>query len=82
MDEKLGHYSGGEIAVNWKERGKALWKARHSTFALKNGWQPDFGFSGGSDSKESACNEGDLGSIPGLERSPGEEMAFHSSILA
>ena len=23
--------------------------------------------------KESACNAGDLGSIPGLERSPGEE---------
>ena len=29
------------------------------------------GFSGGSDSKESTCNEGDLGSIPGLGRSPG-----------
>ena len=27
---------------------------------------------GGSDSKESACNEGDLGSIPRSERSPGE----------
>ena len=30
------------------------------------------GFSDGSESKESACNEGDLGSIPGSERSPGE----------
>ena len=29
------------------------------------------GFPGGSDSKESACNPGDLGSISGLERSPG-----------
>ena len=29
------------------------------------------GFPGGSNCKESACNEGDLGSIPGLERSPG-----------
>ena len=28
------------------------------------------GFPGGSDSKESACNAGDLGSILGLERSP------------
>ena len=28
------------------------------------------GFSGGSDGKESACNAGDLGSIPGLGRSP------------
>ena len=29
-------------------------------------------FPGGSDGKESACNEGDLGSIPGLGRSPEE----------
>ena len=31
------------------------------------------GFPGGSDDKVSACNAGDLGSIPGLGRSPGEE---------
>ena len=30
------------------------------------------GFSGGSDSKESACGAGDQGSIPGSGRSPGE----------
>ena len=30
------------------------------------------GFPGGSDSKESACNVGNLGSIPGSRRSPGE----------
>ena len=30
------------------------------------------GFPGGAAGKESACNAGDLGSIPGLERSPGE----------
>ena len=30
------------------------------------------GFPGGSDSKESACSAGDLGSIPGSERSTGE----------
>ena len=30
------------------------------------------GFPGGSDGKESACNAGDPGSVPGLERSPGE----------
>ena len=30
------------------------------------------GFHGGSDGKESACSAGDLGSIPGLGRSPGE----------
>ena len=31
-----------------------------------------FDFPGGSDGKESACNVGGLGSIPGSERSPGE----------
>ena len=30
------------------------------------------GFPGGSDGKVSACNEGDPGSTPGSERSPGE----------
>ena len=30
------------------------------------------GFPNGSVGKESACNVGDLGSIPGLGRSPGE----------
>ena len=30
------------------------------------------GFPGGSDGIESACNAGDLGSIPGSGRSPGE----------
>ena len=40
------------------------------------------GFTGGSDGKESACNAGDLGSIPGLGRSLEKGMATHSSILA
>ena len=30
------------------------------------------GFPGGSDGKDSACNAGDLGSIPGSGRYPGE----------
>ena len=30
------------------------------------------GFPGGSDSKESACNAGELSSIPGSGKSPGE----------
>ena len=33
-------------------------------------------FPSGSDSKESTCNEGDLGSIPGLGRSPGEGNSY------
>jgi len=31
-----------------------------------------WGLPGGSDGKESACSAGDLGSIPGLGRSPGQ----------
>ena len=34
------------------------------------------GCPGGSDGKESACNEGDLGLIPGLGRSPGEDNGY------
>ena len=33
-------------------------------------------FPGGSAGKESACNEGDLGSIPGLGRSPGDGKGY------
>ena len=35
-----------------------------------------FPFPGGSDSKESACVAGDLGLIPGLGRSLGEENSY------
>ena len=44
---------------------------------LEDAWRRDrlptpiLGFPGGSDCKESACNAGDLGLIPGLGRSPG-----------
>ena len=34
------------------------------------------GFPGGSDIKESACNVGDLGSIPGWRKSPGEGKGY------
>ena len=34
------------------------------------------GFPFGSAGKESACNAGDVGSIPGLGRSPGEEKGY------
>ena len=41
------------------------------------------GFPGGSEGKESACNAGDAGLIPGSGRSPGEGNGYtHSSILA
>ena len=34
------------------------------------------GFSGSSASKESACNAGDPGSIPGMGRPPGEGLGY------
>ena len=34
------------------------------------------GIPGGSAGKESACNAGDLGSVPGLRRSPGEGNGY------
>ena len=40
------------------------------------------GFPGDSDSKESACNVGDLGSILGWEEPMEKGMATHPSILA
>ena len=36
----------------------------------------DMGFPSGSAGKESACSAGDLGSIPGLGRSPGEGKGY------
>ena len=45
-------------------------------------FRPFLGFPGGSDGKESACNEGDLGSIPGLGRSPGGGHGNPLHILA
>ena len=47
----------------------ALEKSRLPTSVF---WSFPGGFCGGSDIKESACNAGDLGSIPGSGRSPGE----------
>ena len=49
-----------------------FWKTYACTF-----WD----FLGGSDGKESACNVGDPGLIPGSGRASGEGMATHSSIL-
>ena len=40
------------------------------------------GFPNASAGKKSTCNVGDLGSIPGLGRSPEKGTATHSSILA
>ena len=46
-----------DVLVVWRER--IVWLVLH-------------GFLGGSESEESACNAGDLGSIPGIGKSPAE----------
>ena len=43
---------------------------------LTSSFLPEEGLLGGSDSKESACNAGDLGSVPRLGKSPGEENGY------
>ena len=40
------------------------------------------GFPGGSAGKESACNAGDLGPIPGLGRSPGEGLRLPTPVFS
>ena len=40
------------------------------------GTSPTQGFPDGSYCKESACNAGDPGSIPGSEKSPGERNGY------
>ena len=37
---------------------------------------PQLGFPDGSDGEEFTCNAGDLGSVPGLGRSPGEGNGY------
>ena len=56
----------------------------HRSPAIEQASKLDYiqGILGGSDSKESTWDAGDPYSIPGSGRSPGVEMATHSSILA
>ena len=52
-----------------------LWSCKESDMTERlTQYQGDYnmGFPHGSEVKASACNEGDLGSNPGLGRSPGE----------
>ena len=53
------------------------WFGHISAFWVCLGWS----FPGGSDSKESTCSAGDLGSISGREDPLEKGMAAHSSIL-
>ena len=51
-----------------------IWKVEDTWCYLSKSFRAklELGFPGGSEVKVSACNVGDLGSIPGSGRSPGE----------
>ena len=58
-------------------------RPRFNSWVWKTSWKRDrlptpifLGFPCGSAGKESACSVGDLGSIPGLGRSPGEGKGY------
>ena len=63
-----------------QEKAKSLYedlKKKHSKESEGSSFNANhLVFHGGSDGKESACKVGDLGSIPGLTRSPGEGVSF------
>ena len=42
---------------------------------------PSIGFAGGSDGKESVCNAGDLGLIPGLGRFLGKRNSYPTLVF-
>ena len=56
------------MAVKKLQKYTAIWGGGYCGSIL--------GFPGGSAGKESACSAGDLGSIPGLRRSPGEGKGY------
>ena len=62
------------MAGIWGTEGNKAREMR--TYDLTCSTQLKLGFPGGSAGKESACNAGDLGSIPGLRRSPGEGKGY------
>jgi len=80
-NKAVNHEGDTHTHTHTATRGRICLQCRRSWFnywAVKIPWRRDMlptavlmGFLGGSDGKESTCNAGDLGSIPGLGRSPG-----------
>ena len=74
----FGAYRSGRILHHFSVLNKQYNTADHTMSGLKVPWRKDrlptpvfLGFPCGSAGKESECNEGDPGSIPGWGRSPG-----------
>ena len=75
----LLQYSWASLVAQLVKNPPAIQETRFDSWVGKILWRRDrlptpvfLGFLDGSESKESACNAGDLGSIPGLGSSPGE----------
>ena len=65
----------------WREGGRSsLTSVAQDSFHFLSSHRLRSLILGSADGKESACNAGDLDSVPGLGRSPG--IATHSSIIA
>ena len=72
---RSGRYPGG--GIGWLPTPVFLHGEVHGQRSLADYISPTFkDFPGGSDGKESPCNAGDPGSIPELERCPGEGNGY------
>ena len=60
------------LGIRWPK----YWSSASTSVLPMNISFPFFSFPCGSAGKESVCNAGDLGSIPGLGRSPGEGKGY------
>ena len=72
------------LQLVWKNKTIFIHKGKHPQEFLNvlSTCMINEGFPDSSVGKESACNAGDLGMIPGLGRSPEMGKATYSSILA
>ena len=70
MDRGAPRATVHRVAKSWTQL-KQLSAHSHTRILLFSCNLWPMGFAGGSDGKESTCNAGDLGSIPGLGRSSG-----------
>ena len=59
-----------------RRRGHVRLTALREAVTFSSEHQAAREFPGGSDGKEFTCNAGDLGSVSGLERSPGEANSY------
>ena len=80
-EERGIRLEGQSLAVRSQEETE--FPSNNSSWGVRRDGTSNRGFSGGADRKESACNAGDLSSIAGSGRSPGEKYGnpFQHSCL-